>query len=483
VKDVDFGLTFPVVPAAIEEESLAIPTNPQIEVLPITQSGATTAIPSIVDTVEQPISEKRRRLRNKSGVFDANTSAKRRKLESDAPLSGQNTTAASALSVPDIFAIPDDDAGHALASRHNGEPPIDEAIPPPQREQSPELGSQELSLGIRNTLSPPVEMRETEQVTESPANAPGSGHRARLIEEPLQSNFTLQDVIISSPLLVKTTIPGPRRRSKRKEISASPLPEVSKRGGTILLSRQVEELQKSELDPSQPTRLHGGLRNFFEQPVLTANRTRRNTDNEDDENLAEVQAIDDRQAAAILGEHYNNRNRQAPYLAGSPDLDDSVQSTTRLTKQSRKRVHASQKPARKQQSREAGKTADRTAKKPTKRASVRTGSPIPVTVHRLTKRSHYNADRSEANNPSDEIAYASRPGVNAVDVLSQVCSEIVGSGLDTLENGRINAEDIDLKREYRTKWSALRSFSAELQSRLLSHVRLIDMLLVDPTDS
>jgi hypothetical protein len=482
VKDVDFGLSFPVVPVAIEEESLAAPADPQPEILPITQNGATPAIPNNIEDVEQPIAKKRRRSKSRGGLFDANTSAKRRKLDSDAPSSGQNTNAPRPLSVPDIFAIPDDDVDHGLALKENGELAINEATPLTQREQSPELGLQEFALGTRNTPSPPVKMRETEQVTESPANAPGSGHRARLIDQPSQSNSRLQDVMNSSPAIGRTTSSRPQRQSKRKEISASPLPEALILAEPNLSPRQFEGTQKDDLPLSHPTeRLRREPRKSIKTLLVTANHTTKNAD-QDEDSSTEVNAIDDAQAAAILGKHYDNRSNQAMYPAGSPDLDDSVQPILPTTKQSRKRVHLSQKLPRRKRAKEDRNAFNHNAKKPTKRASVRTGSPIPVTVHRLTKRPLHNGNSSEPENLYDEIAYASRPGVNAVDVLSQVCTEIIGSGLDTLENGRRNAEDAELRREYKTKWSALRSFSDELQSRLLSHVSYIVILRGDLTD-
>lgn len=110
---------------------------------------------------------------------------------------------------------------------------------------------------------------------------------------------------------------------------------------------------------------------------------------------------------------------------------------------------------------------------------VRIGSPIPVTVHRLTKRALYDDDESDADILNSEIPYARRGGVNAIDVLSQVCQEIIGSGLDTLQDGGRDSEDPALRREYRNKYRAVEAFGRELQTRLLEHVSVLSITALE----
>jgi hypothetical protein len=66
--------------------------------------------------------------------------------------------------------------------------------------------------------------------------------------------------------------------------------------------------------------------------------------------------------------------------------------------------------------------------------------------------------------------------VNAIDVLSQICQEIVGAGLDTLEDGGNRCQDPTLRREYKTKWRAVEAFGRELQTRLIEHVSIDDLI-------
>ncbi|EHL01717.1 hypothetical protein M7I_2355 [Glarea lozoyensis 74030] len=131
VKEVDFGLTFPVVPAAGGQES---PANPQLE-------GAPT--PQITfDANKGSGEELNPRPAIRSGAFDANTSAKRRKLNNDGPSSGQNVNPAPLAPIPDIYAIPGDDGEDAPVQAENDEASNEKILLSP-RIASPELGLHE----------------------------------------------------------------------------------------------------------------------------------------------------------------------------------------------------------------------------------------------------------------------------------------------------------------------------------------------------
>jgi hypothetical protein len=112
----------------------------------------------------------------------------------------------------------------------------------------------------------------------------------------------------------------------------------------------------------------------------------------------------------------------------------------------------------------------KTKSKMSKKPKVRIGSPIPVTVHRLSRAPLYDEDELHADILNAEMPRTKRVGVNAIDVLSQICQEIIGAGLDTLEDGCHRCEDPILRREYKTKFRAVEAFGDELQTRLLDHV-------------
>ena len=61
-----------------------------------------------------------------------------------------------------------------------------------------------------------------------------------------------------------------------------------------------------------------------------------------------------------------------------------------------------------------------------------------------------------------------------IDVLSQICDEVIESSLETLHEAAVNAKDAPTKREFRTKLRALEAFQEELRTRLLEHVSYYD---------
>jgi hypothetical protein len=447
------------VPAAGGQES---PANPQPEVAPAPQITFDANKRSRADLNPRPAI--------KSGAFDANTSAKRRKLNNDGPSSGQNVNPARPAPVPDIYAIPGDDGEDTPVQAENEEV-SNENILLTTRIASPELGLHQSTTDINMTQPPPGTLHEIEQVNESPANAPGSGHRARVVDLVLPASSQLNDVINNSPSRRRAAIPRSPSQSLMREISASPVATNPQTENGILSPSRLDNVEESRLSPVQQAKRPGkGLPKSDSQPQRAAKRMHRSTNLDEDAAIEEVEAISDKEAAATLGKHYVGRNEHALYRAGSPDLGSSMQNVSTPAGRIRKKSQKPHKLLGKKQPRDSTRPKVQVTKNPPKRASLRSGSPIPVTVHRLTKRSRRNIDEHNPNHPTDEVPYARRPGVNSIDVLSQVCTEIIESGLSTLEEGRRNAEDNELRREYKTKWSALKSFSSELQSRLLSHV-------------
>jgi hypothetical protein len=151
----------------------------------------------------------------------------------------------------------------------------------------------------------------------------------------------------------------------------------------------------------------------------------------------------------------------------SPDLDSSEISRVPVTKKQKGRARLDPSPVKQ---RHPKNQSSKTKTQSSKKSKVRVGSPIPVTVHRLTKAPVYDEDELHADILNSEIPRTKRGGVNAIDVLSQICQEIIGAGVDTLQEGWSNCEDPALRREYKTKLRAVEAFGNELQTRLLEHV-------------
>lgn len=83
---------------------------------------------------------------------------------------------------------------------------------------------------------------------------------------------------------------------------------------------------------------------------------------------------------------------------------------------------------------------------------------------------HLNEDDTNGDILNADIPFSNRGGVNVIDVLSQVCDEVVESSLETLHEAAVNAKNSATKKEFRTKLRALEAFKEELRTRLLEHV-------------
>jgi len=391
---------------------------------------------------------------------DANTSAKRRKLDTDDPPSSstRSTRSSQPRPRPDIYTINDDDPQEASALEASNASieastvvetvlELDTMAPPPIR-----------------TVRTPVPALTEEEITESPLDAPGSGHRMRVsILEASVASSSLQEELDGSSA-IETPLPKNQRKRKRRDEAPKPSPRQS-RSRNVPESPVDDELD--ELSPEQPER--GGRKVLIEHsPELEEPSVTKDPEEEEEE---EAEAIDDEQAARLLKKNRGKRIlRNIP--EESPDLDSPEVTRVPVAKKQKGNSRPRSSPAKQRHPKQqSAKTKPETSKK----SKQRLGSPIPVTVHRLSRAPMYDEDELHADILNAEIPRTKRGGVNAIDVLSQVCQEIIGAGLDTLEDGFKRCEDQVLRREYKTKLRAVEAFGDELQTRLLEHVSFNDL--------
>jgi hypothetical protein len=227
-----------------------------------------------------------------------------------------------------------------------------------------------------------------------------------------------------------------------------------------------------------------------------------------DEEQEEAQEVGEKEAAQRLGRKRPRRSPRVP----SPELGTSIAEESPVLKRRRRREVASpaqqQQPAKKPRGRPPARPqpprqpspepspqpqrrpqaqtqakAKPTAKKrqPKKKkpandedAEAPSGS-VPVTVQRFTKPARASAaadgeDEASTDLLNGEIPFSSRGGVNAVDVLSKLCEELIEAYMDKLEERGRAAEDAATRREQKTMYRTLEAFQEELRTRLLEHV-------------
>jgi hypothetical protein len=256
--------------------------------------------------------------------------------------------------------------------------------------------------------------------------------------------------------------PVPRKR-KRGEATPAPVDSVEQQNlvsSTKETISAVEDLD--ELSPDQPIRRQRKTKVVFAQETSIAEEASKVSVEQE-----EAEEIDDLQAATVLRKNRGRRVSQnlqrepSPDL-GQPDIEESAEVKRRKTHKA--------SPVKQSHPKMPLKETKQASKNVAKKTKHRGGAPIPVPVHRLTNQPLYDENEADADVLNSGIPYARRPGVNAIDVLSQVCRESIISLVETCKEGQQNTETASAKREYRTKWQALQSFGDELQARLLGHV-------------
>ena len=317
----------------------------------------------------------------------------------------------------------------------------------------------------QNAAKSPTPTLGEVEITESPTHAPGSGLRIRIVNQASLPDSRLRDELQAG---IPPGSPTPQRKRKRAT-SNDPRTTQSRRSRRTSINeashKANEPEEVDELSPDQPKRGRRRRSSIQRQSLSSTVRE------ESPEERESAEEIDDVQAAAILRK---NRGRRISRRAGaepSPDLDEPEEIMQAAGKRRRTRPQPTSTPAihrHPKNMKQKAKASKKLAKK-----KMRSGSPIPVTVHRLTNGPTYEADESDADILNSEIPYSRRGGVNVIDVLNKLCTEIIDLALETLKDNIRNTEDHALKREYRIKHKAVETFSGEFQNRLVEHVSII----------
>ncbi|KAF5878146.1 putative at hook domain-containing protein [Botrytis fragariae] len=478
VKDVDFGFMLPAFaapPPAAEPSPVPTPTTTIPNSLPEVPANPETPQPELPS---QPISQtpatatrSRDRSSNIIGLpsndvtrsntgNDANTSAKRRKLETDEPPSSSTRSMRSSRSSArkDVYDLPEDEELE--------QPVTDQSnlsILETLKENVSESGMAETALSPTHLLSEPIESIERDLSNEIVVE------EAEVEEDSLVgANTTLEE---ATALTVVNAMKSPqkpprpsRNKRKRDEPSSEPL--------------AVDESALTSADPLDTT-------NDDIEEVLPQNprRSRRKSALQEDvgineeemiENSTEkAQAVDDYEAAVTLKKSRGRRISRNIVASDESIPEDAAPPRSPIAKKKRGRVRQVTSPVQQRQP-APPKSKPQRAEKKNKKQKVREGSPIPVIVHRLTKGPVYDDDDSDAEILNSEIPCATRAGVNAVDVLGQICQELVTAGLETLGDNAVKTQDAAQRLEYKTKMRAVDSFGKELRVRLLEHTINLD---------
>lgn len=375
--------------------------------------------------------------------------------------------------------------------------------------------SRRASVPLSSPAATPRAAFFAEEVGESPADAPGSGRRRPLrlsdTAGALGSSSLLQRVVEE----LDETIDEPPSSSPAERRKATQKKSESVRSGTSHTSTRPVERRRS---PRLGSSVAGSdsvdegpspLRAAAESPVLSdhgdVTTEAEAPKGEQGEDLAEE--VTEKEAAQRLGRKRPRRSlpSHSPDLGSAPrdqvrpETEPQPEPEPEPEVQPRAKRHRTDRPAAspaiqkqpktrgpkpkaKSQSKERPLPKKQVTKKKTKAqkkpiqdddAEAADSGSVPVTVQRFTKNkesAQVESDEDDDSILAAEIPFANRAGVNAVDVLSKLCQELIDALLSRIEERVQAAEDNVTKREQRTMARALEALREELRTRLLEHV-------------
>lgn len=321
--------------------------------------------------------------------------------------------------------------------------------------------------------SPIPALRVEEEVGESPVDAPGSGHRRRVrVSGAVDSSAMLHSALRSLDNDTAHNFPqssSPLSRKSRKSAAGSALAVSTTRTTGLRRSTRLSgspDDESNELSLESPENVKPDdseavvlevAETVIEEPAI-----------EVEEDAEEAEEIDVREAARRLARKRPRRSA----VAASPEAASDDMDEEHVFKRPRKaRASKKKSPAKQRQPEAPRAKQSKTAQPRKKNSGEENPRLVPIKVQRFT-RSHARAsdDEDEEDILNADIPFANRSGVNSVDVLAQVCNEIIDHSKNIVKESALNAPTGAAKKEARTKFAALEAFQEQLRTRLLEHV-------------
>ncbi|PCD43191.1 hypothetical protein AU210_002293 [Fusarium oxysporum f. sp. radicis-cucumerinum] len=416
-----------------------------------------------------------------------NTSAKRRRLENEAPPSAQAQGSVRRRSPRsrDPYDLPE-------TSKESGaRDTTDSELPSPEVE-APNENEAEVELPVlpNNESSEPSQRRSSrrslEQIAQDVANKRQEVRMSEAISSTTRLHTTLQEDDAppsSSPLVRKV------RRSEGPAIIRS---RLSQRRPSRLAEQDEEE---DELSPNRADHAPAD----DEQSDDATEEAEPEVEEVEEEPAAEeelqeeeevvAEAINAVEAAKAIGRKRPRRSLPSQSPVAEPE-EQEVEEETEEPAAKRRRGGPSRSPATQKQPAtkpKPPKTKSRTTqekplpkqvrrtKQAAKERRVSDGSAIEVTVQRFVNvKKFIKGDDEEEDQLALDLPFTTT-GVTAVDVFAQACLEVIDGTVAKFFETLQNTEEKDKKKECRIKIRALEAYKEELTSRLLQlSIHLMD---------
>ncbi|KAL4926565.1 uncharacterized protein BDV17DRAFT_269059 [Aspergillus undulatus] len=256
-------------------------------------------------------------------------------------------------------------------------------------------------------------------------------------------------------------------------------------------AKQDEQPEQHEPQPDvEEVRTKRGRKRREEQPP-TAER------DEQPEQLEQLEQPRQREPHPEVGEARTKRGRKrreerppTPEQDKKPEREAETELELQPESQpERERAKTTERGQGKRSTTQADETAqDDTAEsqpRPAKRKRQPRGETVPITVHRLANAASLGgelqqSDSEDEDESPEEISskqttkLPSRGGVNAADVLAQICRETLEKTLTTLKNGIANEANTARRAEWTLRRKAVEAFGSELEGRLFDLSEILD---------
>ncbi|MCJ1390607.1 hypothetical protein MMC18_003468 [Xylographa bjoerkii] len=268
--------------------------------------------------------------------------------------------------------------------------------------------------------------------------------------ETTQAQMSLTAVQVESPKhkrKKRKSIGAPKRKRKSLDITSSSYRNVVVGSGASLSASQ------EGLASRKPRKTRKALASVHEDP-----------EDENAEAPLTSSRVEEETSPIIPSSSTQARRRGRPRKS---DTSVPLSTTTRVSKPS------TSKPRAQKRSTKPHASSSMTDFSKARQTKQKPGH-IPISVHRISYTKSANYDPTDEDIISGPPPFPKKSGVNAIDVLSQICREMIAKSIDTLKQNAGKEQNQRRKSEWQRKSKVVEMFGDELDARLFQMTEAID---------
>ncbi|MCJ1438251.1 hypothetical protein MMC27_007639 [Xylographa pallens] len=322
---------------------------------------------------------------------------------------------------------------------------------------SPKKRKKRLSIGQKAKKQARTSLPDNQEPASEPSVAALAMSSLEQRQSDLQEPETNQAQV--SPVAVQVESTKPKRR-KRKSIATPPrkrksLDVTSSSSLNVGLGPgKSGSMSQQEAASKKPRKTRKALPSVYEEP-----------ENEiEEEAPSTTRRIEEQPSSTILSSSTQPHRRGRPRKSDTSVLNSTKTKAPKTSTSKSKTQKVSTKPHPLSSIADPSKT-----RQPKQKAGT-----IPITVHRISHAKNLNHDPTVEDILSAPPPFPNKSGVNAIDVLSQICREMIAKSIDTLKQNTDKEQNQRQKAQWRRNTKAVEMFGDELDARLFQMTEAID---------